>query len=709
MIGAPPRTPVEETHKATLELGPGVVNGRLVWTSASGLTTIDTESTGGCPRRWWFEQVLRYRQPSTAAQKRGTKLHAEIEDLQNHGKPLLSPLALAGRHLIDEPGPGLLIEHALATRQPDGTLSGWLGAAGVLVAGHVDLWNHRGSYLNREGELVRDPPNTLETKDWKTTSDLKYAKTSAELARNVQLVTYAEAGFRAWSHLEHARLTHVYFRTRGAPVAEHRSVLCDREHIARGWEYIEGLARLASDVARETDQNKVPAVAKACDAYGGCPHRRYCTVGDSTSLSDVFGDRSAEILLARMRGEPLPKDQTVSLIDKMSPAVQAQYAQQIAPGVQTLTPPAGVGVQANLTPAIDAEMARLQAEEAQRRAMSAAGIPPGFGAALDSIRSSGWGTPAFVGRAAAAVAAHLGMALPPGAGISGSGVLAERVKQPVEDPAVLLALAAEIATMAPPAAVAIPQAVMPPPPPAPPVAIPAPVQAVPAPQPQAISVLPPDAPASNPAIAAQPVEGLDNAKARELAALTTPTLTAPLQATAAHVAATGALPPAAPPAPVSLLAPQPAAPPATVTPPEATPPQATAKPAGKKRGRPRKEAATAADGTAVELNTDDTINVYVNAIPSGEFSRLEPYIELACQTLCTEYGAADIQCAPKDGPLGYTKWKGALAALVRANPPKPGHYVVKYTSGESPAAIVVDALRTTIDNSGGQLVEGVAW
>ncbi len=713
-------TPIVETHKATLELGPGVVDGRLLWTSASGLTKIDTESTGGCPRRWFFEQVMGKRQPSTEAQRKGTKLHGEIEGHLITGAPLLTPLVNAGRHYIPERGPGILIEHALAKLTPEGTIAAWLRAADVPLAGHVDIWNHRGIWIDPEGELRAEPrANTLETKDWKTTSDLVYAKSAAELAKNVQMVTYAEAGFRAWTHLEHARLTHVYFRTRGAPVAKLSTVLCDREQIARRWEYVESLARLAADVARETNPDKVPANRNACGAYRGCPHQSYCSVGSHDSLADVFGPRGADQVLARMRGLP-NQEYHVALIDKMSPGVVVGVPMGT---IQTMPASAGVGVQMSIAPAVDVEMARLQAEEAARRAQAAAGIPPGFAEALNAIRASGYGHPAFVGRAATAVAQQFAMALPQGAGINGVGWLAEQVKQPIEDPAMLLQLAAEVATLPPFQAPVAPAA----PPPqtmltAPPVAPPPSMLAAPTAQPTAFSVLPPDAPQSDPALAAKQVDGFTNTKAAELAVLQAPpTLVAPLQATAQHVAATGALP-----VPTSLLtgtsvspppAPQVAVTPTPVAAAGTTEPSPVKKGPGRPKGSRKKTITTTVavgdvsrtDSTET-VDDDVSINVYVNAIPSGAYDRLESYIELACKTLCDQVQAADIQCAPKDSALGYGKWQGALASLVRDNPPAPGDYVVKASrDGNDPASIVVKALRAAVESSGGQLVEGVSW
>lgn len=906
---------IDTTHRATQELGPSVIENRLIWTSASGVTKGDTNSTGGCLRAWWYEQVMGKRSPSTKAQERGTALHDEIDGHLTEGKPLMSPLAISGREFINERGPGILVEQPLHV-SADGRITGaWLYAGDVPFAGHVDLWNHRGIYINSEGELIVEPrPNTLETKDWKTTSDFKYAKSAAELADNVQLVTYAEAGFRMWPHLEHARLTHVYFRTRGAAQSRLVTVLRDREQIGRRWEYVETLVRTLADVARETQADKVPGNRFACGAYAGCPHASYCSVGSFDSLADVFGPRGVQELDARFHGTPLPqvteyalqgpgsktsplaqllsretpgkepaslaqaiwapsllgspippsvlcaerghdtregqsepssgpeplatlpiqghydrslssdvgstewplrdlpssvqrnqrlrdrpqshdqecartpmqamqlhageraresknalssdpvpgKESEVSLIDKFSPevlaAAQAGMAVPSAPAPSMIAPPptvqtmpaaAGVGVQVSMAQAVDAEAQRLAAEETTRRAQAAAGIPPGFAQAVAAIEAANRGAPAYVGRAAQAIANLKGFVLQPGMMISGGGWLGERVKSAIEDPALILQLAAEVSSLPP-----LP--VEPPAPVAPPPAPPAPAA------PMLAGVMPPDAPASNPALAAQPVEGFDNAKARELATLTTPVIPG-LTDTAASVAATGHLPApaavmmtpgapiavtgiaAAPPGTVVTMTAQPgtyvatppqapmmtaapavgAVPPQSAAPaPAAVPPQqpteTAAAPAaptrkagpGRPRG-PRKKKTTTTESVGdvsrtveIEESDDTSINIYVNCIPSGGFDRLEPYIEQLERALAAQYGASDIRCAPKDGPLGYDKFIGAIAAFARHTPPGPGRWVVKNVQNRMVDA-VIEALRTKVEESGGEIVESV--
>lgn len=748
----------ETTHRAEQELGPSVVGGRLVWTSASHLTKADPNSAGGCLRRWFYETVLGLRSASTKAQETGTKLHSEVDGYLTQGRPLVSQLAIAGRAYIDAPGPGILIETAIHTAK-DGALTGaWLYCGPTPIAGHVDLWNHRGFHINAEAELVADKPSTLETKDWKTTSDFKWCKTPTELASNIQLITYAEVGFRMWPQYDLARMTHVYFRTKGRPESQLVSVLCDREHVSRQWEYVSSIGRTIADAARETAADAVDANRNACSAYGGCPHRSYCTVGNHDSLADILGPRGAAEAVARLnqaRGEQVD----MSLINKLAPgALAPQAAQQPAP---VMAPPAaGVAMQMQ----VDAEVAALQAQETARRQQTAAGIPAGFQEAVMYLSACGRGYPTITGRAANAIAVVTGS---PNTGtIPGAGWLATKVPNGIEDPEILIRLVNEVRTL--PALTSEPTVIATPPlAPTPPPSMlnqaPAPVAqmvpvAPPVQQPSlmqqpvtqiapSLMVLPPDAPASNPALAAQPVEGLDNSKARELAAIQAAaqqTQVAGLAATAAIVQQTGALPTPAvveaantgtfsllgttQPTPAPVMATAPAAVAAAIATVAAATPETllaaanitTEAPAAGKRkgpGRPpgsRKkrtvsETAQVGDVSNTVTTTeedDDSLSIFVNTMPSLAFEDIRPYVDQLCASLCATYGAADIRCAPKEGPLSFGKWQGALAAFARQNPPPAGIYLARVCGPQDPVAVVADALRGRAIESGGLYAEG---
>lgn len=107
----------------------------------------------------------------------------------------------------------------------------------------------------------------------------------------------------------------------------------------------------------------------------------------------------------------------------------------------------------------------------------------------------------------------------------------------------------------------------------------------------------------------------------------------------------------------------------------------------KKRGRPRKSDATGTNAAA----EPDGLQIYVNCLPNGPFESLDPYIWEKTQALEKQFGVIDIRCAPDaNNPLSYARWKGALAALVRNEPPR-GNFVVM-TRGSEVAQVVAEAL-----------------
>ncbi len=253
--------------------GPGV----LARTSVSQVGTFDPSQDGGCPTKWWMEKIDGRWQVSTKAQTGGTEDHAQIEHYLNTGEDVLGPRTRVGKYLIPAPGSDLLVEHEFKGTD--------LVAAGVPFLGYIDCVNPRGEYLDAEGELKRDPPDTIEVIDWKTTSDFKWAKAGSALVRTVQMPAYGQyvstsplvaLGNGNGDRFDFVRLSHVYFRTKGAPAAEKRTALVPLTTIRSRWEQISGVVREMKDVALESDVRKVPKNLNACTAYGGCPHANYC-------------------------------------------------------------------------------------------------------------------------------------------------------------------------------------------------------------------------------------------------------------------------------------------------------------------------------------------------------------------------------------------------------------------------------------------------
>lgn len=652
----------ESTHKATNELGEAIVGHEVRWVSASLVTQGDHASEGGCLKRLYFERVGGKPREETDQMRAGTVMHAENEAyLRSGNRNALGPVGLAGIHYMPTPGPDLLLEHPIIVGG-NGIIQGvYLFAAGVPFAGHVDCIDHRGMYPDQDGEWHRDPPNTVNVWDWKSTSDLKWAKSAAQVAATIQMNSYGMAAFKMWPHLEHARLTHVYFQRNGKRAAQLATSRPPREAIEKKWKYVEGVVRTIVDVAREETPDRVPANTKACHSYNkDCPHLAYCPEGkrarEFNSLDECFGPRLAERLQARATNQPVPEElYQVGFLDEVSTPV---------------TPPAGVGVAFSLDDLVAEETAARVAQDA----VVEIPVPtPEFAAALALIGASGLGMPPLGGEAAAWSAACGGQAVAPGASFPGMLKLAKLPE--MTQPAQILGLAEEIKRKGL-AKAATPTA-------------PAPVAPTP--------IAPPDAPASNPAIAALPVEGLDNAKAKELAAATTE-----IPGLAETVATIPSA--AAPTTPDPMLA-------APIEPPNKR---------GRPPGTPRKEKTVTTTETAgqvsviksehtIEENQPDTlISMFADVVGlEGDVQSLAKYLVDLQEFLLGSYSdvakSGDIRFA--SGALDYGKWRGAVTGLVRKTPPPPGTYLID-TRGNEIAELVFVALREVCLASGGQHIRG---
>lgn len=638
-------TPVkpETSHRATIENGPSVVDGRLIWTSATGITTADPNSYAGCTRRWFYETVEGKKGPPTRAMLAGTELHSELEDHLRTGAVLSSPLALSGRSFVPHPGSGLLVEKPIHFKT----------STGVDIYGHVDVYNLRGQYIDPEGALQQDVPWALEVKDWKTTSDFQYAKSEAELASNIQLITYAEAGFRMWPDFEHARLTHVYFRTRGKPESRLVTVRRSREEISARWEYASAVVRVMADAAAEPLADRVPGNHKSCGAYGGCPHRGYCSGYQKSSLDATYGKVAADFSGA-LKNE-YERIRTVGLLSQVT---------QVDQRAELL-----------------AEEQRLRAQQAQIQQ-----VPPTLAELQSRILAHGRGFPALGGNAAQAYAAFGGQSVAPGFVFAGKPAPPGTPKplhniqltEVAHFSQLLAELDAEAAQTAPAPYV-----------PAAPTPTPAPV----APTPVAViaNILPPEAPPSMPELA-----------------MARPT---PPQ-------------PEAPPAPsapkkrgrpskdVSAPAPEPVA--------ERTPPTQTAvAPVAHNLSATTQVTPVQAPTSPEAPAMTGTLSGFGCVLVNARFAN-RPTISLAgyvdhinttlskfyCVTADGKPGIQDVRCAPKDSPLAFGAWKGAVREVVKAEPPSDGEYHID-TGVDELYEVVADALRVVAERKGWLFVRGV--
>ncbi len=669
---------VVTTHKATQELGPCVVNNELVWSSASGLMTADPQTYGGCLRKWHFDQVMGLKEGSTAAQAGGTALHSEIENYILHDGPL-GRLSSFGRPFIPPPRDPLVLVEFPIVQIADGRIaSTMLTARGkrgpIPMAGHVDVYDHRALYVDAEGTTIPEAA-TLEVKDWKTTSSFDYAKTARELGDNLQMITYAEAGLRAWPQYEHGRMTHVYFRTRGTPESRLVTIRRGRAEIAARWEYAEGVVRMQEDAARETNPDLVEPNRKACDAYRGCPHRGRCSAYRETSLDGLYGKVAADFT----------KETTMGLLSSNPQILQ----QPVAP-------------QPDMRAQLAQEEAAMRAQQAQQQAqMPGAQSGAQLGEACQRLAAYGFGFPSLGGNAAQAYAQASGHQVQPGFTYQGTFAPAGARRSlhtiVLNEPAHVFQLEAELAAeRAQQAPAPVPQA------PTPPAPIATQVYG---------GILPPGAPQSMPQLAMQQPRP---APGETLPAITVPapfvqrdTLSAAPMAPTGYTL--GSEPAAAPAAPARTRGrprkSQDAAPEAVATAPAPAPPPP---------GAPVSQAASGAESTTPTGIAPADCTILINARGLSGSKSLAGYVDYINGKLAKMYsvtddgkpGIQDVRCVPKTSVLAYGAWKGAVREVVKAEPPPPGMIYHLDTFTDELNEVVADALRVVADERGWMYVRG---
>jgi hypothetical protein len=609
------------THRATLDNGPLVVDGDLQWLSATIITKGDERAEGGCLRRLWYYAVEGRDEPGSASQGVGLKVHDEIERNITTGEMTLGPIALTAKAQIPKPGPGLLVEHALER--------GLITCAGVPVVGHIDLVSFRGVNVGASdfGD-VQDPPGTIEIRDWKTSSDFRYAKTGDELRENVQMLTYGRYGLARWDPT-FVRLTHVYIHTkkRSLPAINRSTGPMRPDEILGGWESVEAVGRKIRHVVRADRAEDVDANTRACGAFRGCPHRSYCRAANHDSLSSMWGEDVAAAF------ESLIIDESGEAAQTAAPsAPEGENPMSLLNLLNSDAIEAAPDPVAAKKAAMLAEIAKIEAEEAAaeaaRKAKAAAKVevPAGFAEALDTISRSYHdgkliGFPPIGGEAAKVYAAAKGLALE-GEGYAGSGALGGTPL--ITDPAKIIELAKRCEAQGK-------------------------VQAKAADAP--LGIVPPDAPESDPAKA--------SAGPKTVAPAADPDVAVSQIANAAAASATAGVGGG------------------TVTEGVAEKPK-RGRPPGKKNTDKPADGATQTGPAAPDSEAADRLVVFVDAIPSRDYASLDGWFRELRATLCRNEGptCVDPRLVPDSSGLAFGRWKGAISALARAKPPAPDIYVV---------------------------------
>lgn len=674
--------------------------------SASSLQKGDASTSTGCLRAWWYQYIGGFKEPQSKAMLDGIELHEGIElYLKTGSRAKLTALALAGMHMVPEPGPDLLVEHSLVPCNDAGVEDLSLAPIRIVdtpILGKIDLMHARGINVGADSvENIHDPEGTVEVIDWKSTSNISNAKAGHELVDTIQMSLYGKYVFAVAPDTKLVRLSHGVFPKRGAP--QKVSALVDQEAIERSWKHTHAVGVSIRDAAREANPDLVDANLRACRAYGrDCPAMSVCRAVQHNSLSSLVGSAANRILPRKL---PVVQDHamtapvaTNNLFAKLAAAKNGQATP--APAPITTPPPAAAPAPAQVPApvadaAVQAEIDRLTNIEAAVHgeapvvettpAPTQAKEKHPLTALLDEINSYGFGIPGFSGAAAVAIAAAQGHTITPGAGLAGGGQLGAHT---IDDVAALPTILAGVKELA-----ALPKKDEP-------------------------AFLPETAKIEAPA-----------AKAVELKKDGTPKKKSGRPAKKAeqaeHATETVQTAPATTTEPVNVTI--------NVA---SVDPEAVAKTIGENLTLAFDTTKTLAEaGAQVTVNvtnlaekTDDlpppgptpqppgAINVFIDTVCDGvpNLKSLWPTVEFLLGNMNADAAPSadnitDFRCADPNGRYGFGKWRGILAAGLRACPAEgympPGNYHLDGAMGEI-GGVVAETMRQIARATGGFYVKG---
>lgn len=315
-----------------------------------------------CKRQWWFQSVFGLSTPQRPSAALGEAVHNQLEAYIDTGKlpddTEAGRIAKAGLSLLPEPGTAWT-EVSMSDRKKGDrdkeTLTGvpQMYLSGIKVNGFIDLLD-----LSGVRPLVIDQ---------KTTSDLKYAKTAAELREDPQMVLYGTfalaAAISQGVDVDAVDAGHVVYLTRGAPLARKTVVTLDSKHLAAQRERLAQIVEEMKGYAKARTPDAVPGEPTSCNKYGGCHFRDKCAaLGVLSSAPTTFAER--------FRADSTPPENTMTSIDPMAAlkAIKARKAAEASAAPtetvvpETPAPPAAPEKPAPPAPTQDAARAALLAK-----------------------------------------------------------------------------------------------------------------------------------------------------------------------------------------------------------------------------------------------------------------------------------------------------------------------------------------------------------
>lgn len=281
-----------------------------------------------CARKWAWLYLAGIESPSSAAAALGTEcddtqLQPYLRDARAFDFSRESGyIVAAGIAYLPKPQtPGLQVQKYFEMPSPT-----WIDAIGPQgrtrqhigfgYRGYMDLW------LPDSGAVPDMPGGAPYVGDFKTTSDLKWAKSEQALSEDVQAIIYATDAIYETGALS-VDLSWMYFQTRGPRKAKRTYLRVTRDHVAREFTKINDTAiemkRVRSENPHPLD---LPPNIEQCEAYGGCPYRDKCNL----SPMQIIEAHAAKATRALLGGDVVMSNTNGNSTANMFAALKAKKA-----------------------------------------------------------------------------------------------------------------------------------------------------------------------------------------------------------------------------------------------------------------------------------------------------------------------------------------------------------------------------------------------
>lgn len=273
-----------------------------------------------CARKWAWRYIAGLKTEPHPSAVLGTEVDNEqLQPYLRDGRPFdftreSGYIAASGIEWLPQPKlPGLEVQKHFVMPSP-------ASGGKFQFQGYMDLW------LPDSAPVPGLAGGVPFVGDFKTTSNLKWAKNAVVLSTDVQAMLYATYALYA-TRAEQVDLTWIYFQTKGPRRSMRTHLRVHTDHVVTQFRAIEETA-LQMHAAREAgvEPLELPPTPSQCEAYGGCPYRSRCNLSPADHIASLSAKVDMSSLLDNLRA-------------KKAGASGAPSAG--APGTETAKPPIG--------------------------------------------------------------------------------------------------------------------------------------------------------------------------------------------------------------------------------------------------------------------------------------------------------------------------------------------------------------------------------